>query len=130
MREFEAAIGRAGFTNNDQPIEFKLGDDVLTANPPTTGQLALFFQGGRQRGFRTITSLMEFISDILNDRDWAKVQEKLRDGLDVDVLSEIATYLIGEWSGRPTTPSSASSPTRKGTGRRSTVKQPAKASTT
>lgn len=130
MREFEVAVGRAGFTDS-KDIPFKLGEDVLTAHCPTVGQLALFLQGGtRGRGIRTITSILEFFSDALNDKDWNIVHTHLRDGLDVNVLSEIATYLIGEWSGRPTKQSSGSGSTRKRTGRSSTVKQPAKASTT
>ena len=54
------------------------------------------------------------------------VEDKLRDGMDVELLAEITNFLIGEWSGRPTTLSSVSSPTRNGTGPRSTVKRPAR----
>ena len=122
MREFEVAIGRAGVPVAET-IKFKLGKDTLSAKPPTTGQLALFLRGGRELGFESISSLFEFMSDVLDDADWRKVEGHLRDGLDVNILSNIAAYLIGEWSGRPTVPSSNSSPTRSTTGRRSTAKQ-------
>jgi hypothetical protein len=108
-------------------IEFKLDDDVLTAHAPTSGQVALFVQHGRAGGIASVTSLFEFFSDVLDDPDWKKVEIKLRDGMDVDLLSEISTYLIGEWSGRPTRLSSVSSPTGNGTGPRSTGKPQAKA---
>lgn len=130
MREYDVAVGRAVITDA-KSIPFKLGKDKLTAEPPTTGQLALFLRGGRGGiGFQAISALLEFVSDILSDKDWRTVEGHLRDGLDVDILSKIVSDLIGEWSGRPTTPSSASSRTRTVTGRQSTAKQrsPAKTS--
>lgn len=131
MREFSTAArrGRAGVPNAID-IEFKLDDATLTARAPTAGQVALFVQGGAGGGLRSIQSMFEFFSDVLDDDDWEIVHDKLRDGMDVELLAEISNYLIGEWSGRPTQPSPGSSPTPNGTGRRSTVKQPAKARTT
>ena len=124
MREFEAAVGRAVF-NNDQSIQFKLGDDVLTAKSPTTSQLALFFRGGQKGGINSISALIEFFSDVLDDADWRKVETRLRDGMDIDVLNHISSYLIGEWSGRPIPLPSVSSPSPNGTGRKSTGKRSA-----
>jgi hypothetical protein len=131
MREFSTAAtrGKAGVPN-PVDIEFKLDDDVMTAHAPTSGQVALFIQHGRVGGIASVTSLFEFFSDVLDDADWRKVEVKLRDGMDVDLLSEISTYLIGEWSGRPTHLSSVSSPTRNGTGPRSTGKPPARVAKT
>jgi hypothetical protein len=131
MREFTTAAGRgrAGVPNAID-IEFKLDDDVMTAHAPTSGQVALFVQHGRGGGLASVTSLFEFFSDVLDDADWSKVEIKLRDGMDVELLSQIANYLIGEWSGRPTKLSSVSSGTANGTGRRSTAKQPAKVART
>lgn len=131
MREFSTAAtrGKAGVVNAVD-IEFKLDDKVLTAHAPTTGQVALYVQSGRAGGIRTVTSLFEFFSDILDDTDWEVVRECLRDGMDVELLATISSHLIGEWSGRPTSLSSASSPTPNGTGRRSTAKRQAAVRTT
>lgn len=128
MREFSTAAnrGKAGVPNAVD-IEFKLDDEVLTAHAPTSGQVVLFIQHGRQGGARSIQGLFEFFSDVLDDADWRKVEVKLRDGMDVDLLNEIATWLIGEWSGRPTRLSSVSSATPNGTGPASTGKRQAKA---
>jgi hypothetical protein len=122
MKEYEVATGRAVF-NNDHKIKFKLGDDEMTATCPTTGQLSLFFRGGAKGGLRSIDALLEFFADVLDDASWRKIETRLRDGMDIDVLSEISNDLIGEWSGRPIKPSSVSSPTVNGTGRKSTGKR-------
>ena len=129
MREFEVAAGKAAFTNSSD-IEFKLGDAVLTARAPTTGQLSLFFRRGNKGGLRSVESLIEFFSDVLDDRDWKTVEGLLRTGMELDVLAEISTFLIGEWSGRPTKPSSASTRSPNGTGLKSTVKRTARAAST
>jgi hypothetical protein len=131
MREFSTAAnrGKAGVPNA-VPIEFKLDDDVLTARAPTTGQVALYITNGRGGGFRSVESLFQFLSDVLSDADWAKIENKLRDGMDVELLAEVSNYLVSEWSGRPTRLASVSSPTPNGTGRASTGKRPAKVSTT
>lgn len=131
MKEFTTAAtrGKPGVSNATD-IEFKLDDDVLTAHAPTSGQIALFVQQARSGGLSSITGLFEFFSDVLSDADWKVIKEKLRDGMDVDLLSDISTYLIGEWSGRPTKQSSVSSPTPNGTGPRSTAKLPRGARTT
>ena len=112
MREFSTATRRNHVgVPNAVDIEFKLDDDVMTAHAPTSGQVALFIQHGRSGGISSVTSLFEFFSDILDDDDWRKIEVKMRDGMDVELLASISNYLIGEWSGRPTTLSSASSPT-------------------
>lgn len=131
MREFSTAAtrGKPGLKNAIE-IEFKLDDDVLTARPPTTGQVALFVQKGRGGGIRSVESMFVFFSDVLDDKDWKVVEAKLQDGMDVELLGEISNYLIGEWSGRPTGLSSGSSPTRNGTGSRSTGKRQAGGRTT
>ena len=131
MREFTTAAtrGKAGVPNAID-IEFKLDDEVLVAHAPTSGQVALFVQHGRGGGLSSVTALFEFFSDVLDDADWLKIEEKLRDGMDVEILAEISSFLIGEWSGRPTKLSSVSSPTPNGTGRKSTAKRQAAVLTT
>jgi len=123
MREFEIAQGRAAMVHSDD-IVYKLGDRELTAHCPTLGQLSLFLSGGSRGGLRMISTLLEFFSDISSNQDWRYIEGLLRDGLDVDILSSISSFLIGEWTGRPTLPSSASGPTPNGTGPPSTESAP------
>lgn len=130
MREFSTAAnrGRAAFKDADV-IEFMLDDRVLTAHAPTAGQLALFMQDARGGPMRFVAALIDFFQHVLSDEDWAYVENLLAEGMDVDDLSDIYTYLLEDWSGRPTQRSSGSTPTRSGTGQRSTVKRQPKATT-
>ena len=131
MREFTTAArrGKSGFPNAVD-VPFKLDDVEMTAHPPTTGQVALYFQGGSAGGLRSIEALFDFFGAVLGDKDWAVVEDKLHEGIDIEVLTEISNYLIGEWSGRPIMPSSGSSRTPNGTGRKSTAKRRAAGRTT
>lgn len=123
MREFEVAAGRSAVPN-PVAISFKLGGREMTAKAPTAAQLALFVSSGRGGGLRSVQGLLSFFGDVVDDRDWRRIEELLHDGMDIDVLSEIANYLIEEWSGRPTLPSSGSSSPPNGTGRSSTESSP------
>ena len=126
MQEFKTAAGRVAF-NEGKDITFTVDDREMTAHPPTTGQLALFM---RTDGVRAVPSLLGFLSDVLEPIDWRWCEARLHQGIDVGVFAEIATWLIGEWSGRPTMPASDSSPTPSDTGRKSTGKQLATAEAT
>ena len=66
---------------------------------------------------------------VLDEDDYDIIEDKLNEGVDLGLLTDIVSYLIEEWSARPTKPSSASSGSRKSTGKRSTAKRPAKAKT-
>ena len=103
---------------------------VLGARIYNDAPHAIYAELGRGGGISSVTSLFEFFSDVLGEDDWKKVEDKLRDGMDVELLANISNYLIGEWSGRPTNRSSASTPTRNGTGPKSTAKRPAAVRTT
>lgn len=123
MQEFKTAAGRVAF-NEGKDIVFTVDDREMTAHPPTTGQLALFM---RTDGVRATSSLLGFLSDVLEPIDWRWCEARLHGGVDVGVFAEIATWLIGEWAGRPTLPASDSSDTPSDTGDTSTAKRPAKA---
>lgn len=123
MQEFKTAVGRVAF-NEGKNIEFTVDDRVMTAHPPTTGQLALFM---RTDGVRATSALLGFLSDVLEPIDWRWCEARLHGGVDVAVFAEIATWLIGEWAGRPMLPASDSSSTASDTGASSTEKPRAKA---
>lgn len=136
MKQFRTAARRGeGAVNNpvDLTFEFEVSEGefvVLTAKPPTTGQLALFFAHQYDSGTGSVRALFDFIAAVLSDKDYKIIEDQLQDGLDVAVVIEIVQYLTEEWSARPTKPARASSASRRNTGPRSTAKPLAAVSTT
>lgn len=119
MREFEVAVGRAAVNKADD-ISFKLDEDEMIAKAPTSGQLALFMRGGREGGMGSLQSLLDLMESVLRPADYKLVQRRLRQGMDMKIVSDVATYLIEEWSGRPIQVPSDSTQTPSGTGPEST----------
>jgi hypothetical protein len=135
MKQFTTAARRgAGAVNNPVPITFEFeireGEFVeMTAQPPTTGQLALFFAHQYDTGTGSVRALFDFIDSVLDDRDYKIIEDQLHDGLDVAVMIEMVQYLTEQWSARPTKRAPTSSASRQSTGKRSTVKPLAAVST-
>lgn len=124
MKSFETSSRRGqGAVVNPIDIDFEIDGVQITAHPPTTGQLGLFVQGNKAGGMKTVESLFKFIRAILDDDGYKVVEDKLQEGVEISLLTDIVEYLVGEWSGRPTTRSSASSASRKTTGKPSTAKR-------
>lgn len=119
MREFEVAAGRAAVQHTDD-ISFMLDTDELIAHAPTSGQLALFLRGGREGGMQSLQSLLDLMESVLRPGDYKLIQRLLRQGMDMKIVSDMATFFVEQWSGRPTQPPSDSSPTPSATGQEST----------
>jgi len=136
MQQFKTASRRGeGAVKNpvDITFEFEVREDEfveMTARPPTTGQLALFFAHQYDTGTGGVRAMFDFLSAVLDDRSYAIVEDQLHDGLDVAVVIEMVQYLTEQWSSRPTKPAAASAGSRRSTGARSTAKRLAAASTT
>lgn len=123
MRHFDTAARAAKpAVSNPIAIEFEMDDDILTAYPPTAGQLALFLTGNKQGGVGAIQAMFEFLDTCLSDEDAKVIRDRLVEGMEVEVVVELIAWLIEEWSARPTKSSSASSSSRKTTGQGSTAK--------
>lgn len=126
MKQFTTAARRgAGAVNNPVPITFEFevreGEFVeMTAQPPTTGQLALFFAHQYDTGTGSVRALFDFLSSVLEPRSYRIIEDQLHDGLDVAVCIEMVQYLTEQWSARPTKKPPTSSGSRRSTGPRST----------
>ena len=128
MRQFGTATRRGvAAVNNpvDVTFQWERAENVwvdMVAHPPTTGQIALFLsrQGTGAAGVR---AMFELLSTVLDDADYAIIENQLREGLDVQVIVEVVQFLTEEWSGRPTLQPSGSSPSPTNTGSPSTVTQ-------
>lgn len=128
-KSFETAERRsekAGVVN-DVPLEFDLDGHEMTANPPTPGQLVLFLTSGRLGAGKQVQALFRFLDSVLDPADYRHIEDALTDGVELSLLSDIASWMVEEWSGRPTEPASASAPTQKPTGKASKAKASSKA---
>lgn len=105
-----------------EDVAFTLDGRELIAHPPTTGQLALFVAASGSGGLKTITGIFEFMEAVLDEDDYDYIEELLHEGVDLDLITDIISALIGEWSARPTGSSSGSTSSRKRTGKPSTAK--------
>jgi hypothetical protein len=124
VKNFDTAARRGeSAVANPVDITFQIDGEDLVASPPTTGQLALFLSTTSGGGMAAVRSMFDFLEAILDDDGFATVQEKLNDGVDLALITEIISYLIGEWSDRPTVPASASTASPRSTGRKSTARQ-------
>lgn len=131
MKQFKSAAAESKAVRNAVPIEFAFDHLEMVANPPTTGQLVLLMTTDTEGSPGVLLrSVMEFFQGILDEDDYNALRDHIKSGGDINVLAEIMEWLVEQWSTRPTKPSSASSRSRTSTGRASTRKQPAKASTT
>lgn len=127
MRDIQTSKAQSSATfENDVPITFHIDDDEVTAHPPTEGQLALVMASMSDEGSPTMVSeVLSFFFGMFDEGDAAVLRERMRKGtLPMDSVSEIIEALIEEWSKRPTKSPSDSTPSRRRTGKSSTVKQP------
>src|SRR5262245_36108227 len=128
MRQFGTAARRgAAATNNPNDVIFQWekadGTWVeMTAKAPTSGQIALFLNH-QTRGSAGVRAMFELLTAVLPDTDYDVIEDQLREGLDVAVIVELVQYLTEEWSARPTSKPSDSSPSPTTTGLPSTVTQ-------
>ena len=129
MRKFSSTGKRSTDAFDDaEPIEFTVDDSTWTAKVPTSGALALLYsaQAANRDTADAIAAMIDFLAGLLNDEDRGEYRERLfdpDDDFDFEVVTEIVTGLIEEWSDRPTRSSGGSTPTRKRTGGRSTAKR-------
>jgi hypothetical protein len=99
-----------------EPIEFEVNSEVFQAHPRIAGWVLLDIAGAinddsssgssRAGAFRSLIS--QALLDEDNVRRFTKVVSDPVTGPDVNGLVEIATWLIDQYTGRPTEPSPVS----------------------
>lgn len=124
MKNFDTAARRGqAAMPNAVDITFQIDGVDYTAHPPTTGQIALFMGAQSEGGYTLVNAMFRFMDAVLDDEGVKALRAALQEGVELTLVSDIISYLIEEWSARPTTRSSGSSPTRKRTGAASTVRR-------
>lgn len=132
VKQFKsAAVASQAAVDNPVDVEFEIDGVLLTASPPTTGQLAMFMATQIDGDpSATVKAVMGLFEVILSEDDYAWVVERLQSGeMPMEILLEVVEFLGEEWSSRPTSSASVSSPSRTSTGKPSTAKPRSKART-
>lgn len=134
MKEFVTAareLEEEG-AEEEQPVEFSVDGQMCFAYRPSGGQVAVLMAttGRHTSENEQIAGFLNFFVSVLDEDSHAYLVSRLldrTDPFDLDQVQAISSYLMEEWSGRPTKSSSGSTGSRRSTGRSSTVKQRATA---
>lgn len=130
MREFTLAAEEASaeleemFPSRKQ-IAFKIAGQEIKAHPPTNSGPIFRFMMHSSDAVSAASAFRQLLPQIM-DEDGAKIiDEGLRDAqISQGMLMDVISYLIEEWSARPTTSPRGSSSRRPRTGRPSTEDAP------
>lgn len=139
MREFVTAVaeseGKAAGEDTTL-IEFSVDGKMCNAYRPTSGQIAVYMATAGRHATRedNIAGVVDFFAGVLDrgSRDYLirRLMDR-EDPFEVEQVEEIISYLIEEWSGRPTEQASDShkSPPSTGTSSTRTTEQGSTSST-
>lgn len=103
-----------------EPITFDLYDEDFTCRPAIQGKVLLEF--GKETQDDANAAVMRFFKTVMEPESYQRFQALIESDdkiVDAVALGEIAGYLVGEYSARPTAPSSSSSNGPATTGRTS-----------
>jgi len=108
------------------PVTFDLNGHVFTCKAALPGAVLLDFvaEADSGDGGRAAAVLVTFIETALIPDDVDQFRFVVRDAetaIPVETIGEIASYLVEEYAGRPTTPPDSSGATRTKSGRGSTA---------
>jgi len=116
MKEFKRAVQEA--TDEEEgPLEFKVEghDEVLRCHKPTDGQLAMLMAStGRHTSQHTqIAGVIDFFVSLLDNESQILVSDWLLDREDpfgIAEVNDIMSWMVEEWTARPTPLRSVSTP--------------------
>lgn len=128
-RAFTTAAKATSTEDVVEPIKFMVDDDEITAYPPTPGQFAIMVTRSSEYAKDTerAAGQIDFFLGMLDEPSKMIIGNRLldrEDKLDLDDIAEIFTWLLGEFSARPTKSPSGSPTSGRSTGRKSTVSVP------
>lgn len=140
MKEFKAAA-RAADDDEEQILEFAIGDNEFRSRLPSTARTAMFIAAMTDDSStgEAINAIFSFLKDMLLDDGYRRLRKLISDDvIDLGTLTGggddndegIVDWIIGQASeNRPTPPSADSSSSPETGGRRSTGRSPGKGST-
>jgi hypothetical protein len=129
MKEFTVAAKAQADEDAEveAPIEFKIGEEVFRAYRPTAGQIAVMTSrmDDLSTDMEKLAAIIDFFVGCLDKESNRILSRKLMDRDDpfeMEDVNDILSWLMEQWSGRPTQPSSASARSPRTNGRKSTAK--------
>lgn len=132
MREFVTAAEKSEEIEDggDEPIVFMLDGHEMRAYKPTQGQFALLMMAMGRHASMTdqFAGVVDFFFNVLDEQSQAYVSSRMmsrEDLIPLEKIVEIMEFLTEEWGGRPFQNQSASTPSRRNGGRKSTARTPA-----
>lgn len=126
MKEFETAVQQAAENEEDEKVyPFKVDGVECRAYRPKDGQLAILIATNTRHSTmeEKMAGLINFFVAVLDDESHSYVVNRLldrRDSFGIEQINSIFEWLMGEWTGRPTQSSSASTQSRSSGGQKST----------
>ncbi len=131
MKEFITAATEAVEEDDAGTLEFSVDGVLCKAYKPNDGQIAVLMATTNGRHLsegEMIAGIINFFVATLDDETHNYLVNKLLDRNDpfgVLQVQDIIAWMMEEWSGRPTQSSTASTPSRRSGGRKSTPATPA-----
>jgi len=116
MKEFSRAVHEV-IEGTDEALEFTCEghSEVLRAYQPSDGQLAMLMAAtGRHTTEHTqVAGIIDFFVSLLDEKSQILVTDWLLDRTDpfgIWEVNDIMTWMVEEWTARPTLPPSGSTP--------------------
>ena len=104
--------------DESEPLTFDLGGEEFTCHPEVQGKLILDIiraasdeKDPDQRGMMMAVGVLDFFEKVMDAPEYERFNKLMEDPkriVPMDTLSEIMSWLIEEYTDRPTQPSSAS----------------------
>jgi hypothetical protein len=131
MREFVTAVKQAHEDDDaEDGMEFTVDGVTCKCYRPQDGQLAILMAatGRHSSEQEQVAGFINFFCATLDDESSSYIVSRLLDRKDpygLDEVQEVMEWMIEEWTGRPTKPSSGSTRSQRTGGRKSTQSTPA-----
>lgn len=126
MKEFQTAVTQAEEEErDDRSYPFVVDGVECRAYRPKDGQLAVLVASNSRHSSmeEKMAGLINFFVAVLDDESHTYIVNRLldrRDDFGITQITAIFEWLMGEWTGRPTQRSSASTQSQKRGGQKST----------
>jgi len=125
VKEFTTAAKEA-VTDDEQVVEFTVDGLEVRAHQPSSGQMAMVYQAlsDYNTDQRKVAGIIDFFMGLLDEDVQQALGQRLlsrEDPFDLDQVTNILTWLVEEWAGRPTRSSSGSTRSPTAIGPKSTA---------